>query len=50
MTALAVSHEGSGPMKRSKLSEEKVVYAIRQVDAGSPVGVCRQLGVSEAAV
>ena len=36
-------------MKRSKFSEEQVVYAMRQVEAGSPVGdICRQLGVSEA--
>ena len=36
-------------MKRSKFSEEQVVYALRQVEAGSPVGyICRQLGVSEA--
>ena len=36
-------------MKRSKFSEEQVVYALRQVDAGSSVGdICRQLGVSEA--
>ena len=36
-------------MKRSKYSEEQVAYALRQVEAGTPVGdVCRQLGVSEA--
>jgi hypothetical protein len=36
-------------MKRSKFSEEQVAYALRQVEAGTPVGdVCRQLGVSEA--
>lgn len=35
-------------MKRSKFSEEQIVYAIRQADAGTPVGdLCRQLGVSE---
>jgi putative transposase len=29
-------------MKRSKFSEEQVVYAIRQADAGTPVGdLCR---------
>ena len=34
-------------MTRSKFCEEKVVYALRQVEAGSPVGdICRQLGVS----
>ena len=38
-------------MKRSKFSEEQVAYALRQVEADTPVGdVCRQLGVSEATV
>ena len=36
-------------MKRSKLSEEQVAYALRQVESGTPGrDVCRQLGVSEA--
>lgn len=36
-------------MKRSKFSEEQIVYAIRQADAGTPGGdLCRQLGVSDA--
>ena len=36
-------------MKRSKLSEEQVVYALRQAEGGTPVGdLCRQLGVSDA--
>jgi len=36
-------------MKRSKFSEEQIAYALRQADAGTPVGdVCRQLDVSEA--
>ena len=36
-------------MKRSKCPEEQIVYAIRQADAGTPVGnLCRQLGVSDA--
>ena len=36
-------------MKRSKYSEEPVVYALRQAERGTPVGdVCRQLGISEA--
>jgi putative transposase len=43
------SHETTGPMKRSKFSEEQVAYALRQAEADTPVGdVCRQLGVSEA--
>jgi len=36
-------------MKRSKFSEEQVVYALRQAEASTPVGdLCRQLGVSDA--
>jgi putative transposase len=36
-------------MERSKFSEEQVAYALRQVEAGTPVAdMCRQLGVSEA--
>ena len=36
-------------MKRSKFSEEQIVYAIRQADAGTPVGdLCWQLYVSDA--
>src|SRR5437899_8443211 len=49
MAASAVSHERSGTMKRSKFSEEQIVYAIRQAESGTPVGdLCRQLGVSDA--
>ncbi len=36
-------------MKRSTFSEEQIVYAIRQAEAGTPVGdLCRQLGGSDA--
>lgn len=36
-------------MKRSRFTEEQVVYALRQTGSGTPVGdVCRQLGVAEA--
>ena len=36
-------------MKRSKFTEEQITYALRQHDAGTPVGdICRQLGASEA--
>ena len=36
-------------MKRSRYSEEQIVYALRQAEAGTPVGdLCRQLGVSDA--
>jgi putative transposase len=51
MAASAVLDERSGPMKRSKFSEEQIVYAIRQAEGGTPVGdLCRQLGVSDATV
>ena len=34
-------------MKRSKFTEKQITYALRQHDAGTPVGdICRQLGVS----
>ena len=36
-------------MKRSKFSEEQIVYALRQAESGTPIGdLCRQLGVSDA--
>ena len=36
-------------MKRSKFTEEQILFALKQADAGQPVGdVCRQMGVSEA--
>ncbi len=35
-------------MKRSRFSEEQIVYAIRQAESGPPIGaVCRQLGIAE---
>lgn len=38
-------------MKRSKFTEEQIIYAIRQTESGTPVSdLCRQLGVSEATV
>ena len=38
-----------GRVKRAKFSEEQVVYALRQEEAGTAVeDVCRQLGVSRA--
>jgi ABC-type bacteriocin/lantibiotic exporter with double-glycine peptidase domain len=37
MAASAVLDERSGPMKRSKFSEEQIVYATRQPEAGTPV-------------
>src|SRR3990170_8041444 len=36
-------------MKRSKFSEEQIVYPLRQAESGTPTAdVCRQLGISEA--
>ena len=36
-------------MKRSRYSEEQVIYALRQADSGVAVSEgCRQIGVSEA--
>lgn len=38
-------------MKKSEFSEEQIAYALRQVEAGTPVAdVCRPIGVSEATV
>ena len=36
-------------MKRSRYTEEQIIYALRQADSGIAVSdVCRQMGVSEA--
>jgi putative transposase len=36
-------------MKRSRFTEEQILYALRQVESGTPVvDICRQLGCSEA--
>ena len=36
-------------MKKSKFTEEQILFALKQADAGQPVGdVCRQMGISEA--
>ena len=35
-------------MKTSKFSDEQIAMALRQAEAGAPVGdICRKLGVSE---
>jgi putative transposase len=36
-------------VKKSRFTEEQVAYALRQAEAGTPVGdVCRQMGIAEA--
>jgi putative transposase len=36
-------------MKRSRYTEEQIIYALRQAESGIAVSdVCRQIGVSEA--
>ena len=36
-------------MKKSKFTEEQILFALKQGDAGRPVAdVCRQMGISEA--
>jgi len=36
-------------MKGSRNSEERILYALKQAESGTPVGdVCRQMGISEA--
>ncbi len=35
-------------MKRKRFTEEQIAFALRQAEAGTPVGeVCREMGVSE---
>jgi putative transposase len=36
-------------MKKSRFTEEQILFALKQADAGQPVAdVCRQMGISEA--
>ena len=49
MTASAVHHTQEGTDEAVEILRRTDRYALRQVEAGTPVGdVCRQLGVSEA--
>jgi putative transposase len=35
-------------MRKSRFSVEQIVYALKQVETGAPVGeICRKLGISE---
>jgi putative transposase len=36
-------------MKKSKFTEEQILFALKQEDAGQPIAdACRQMGISEA--
>ncbi len=36
-------------MKRSKFTEEKIAYVLKQAELGTPVAeVCRKMGISDA--
>ncbi len=48
MAASTVLDERNGPIKRSKFSEEQIVYALRQAESGPPIGnLCRQYGIAD---
>jgi putative transposase len=45
---MRASDRGEGQMKTSVFTNEPILYALRQVEAGPPVAeVCRKLGISE---
>jgi putative transposase len=42
------SDRGEDQMKKSAFTNEQILYALRQVEAGTPVAeICRKLGISE---
>lgn len=45
MTALAVD-ERSGPMKRSKFSEEQIIYGLRRPESSTPMAICAGITAS----
>ena len=50
MASVSLRSKETEATKRSKLTEEQIAFALKQADAGQPVGgVCRQMGISEAA-
>jgi transposase InsO family protein len=41
--------QGEEAMKKSKFTEEQILFVLKQGDAGQPIAdVCRQMGISEA--
>jgi putative transposase len=44
-----LARQGEEAMKKSRYTEEQVLFALKEAEAGQPVGdVCRQMGTSEA--
>jgi putative transposase len=47
--SLTLTVQGAEAMKKSKFTEEQILFSLKQADAGQPVtDVCRQMGISEA--
>jgi putative transposase len=43
-----VNKRGEDQMRKTAFTEEQVAHALRQAEAGTPVGeICRKLGISE---